>query len=326
MIQSLTKTKVVAVDIGCELTAYAIVDIRGNILDKDSFPTADYPNINQFVSALSEKVLAMMEKHGGYSAIRSMGVAAQSGNYKEGSIVNSGNLPWRGEIPLAAMLRDRLGMAVVVANDAHVSALGESVYGSAHGMRDFILVGIGKGLGSCMFSSGHVHSGHHGFAGEVGHTCVEIDGRECSCGSKGCLEAYCAADGIVQTAHELLEETDKPSLMRGCDQLTPETIVEFCNQGDELSIEVYRRAGHMLGMGLANYASVSNPEAIIITGSVAKAGKWLLEPANEAMEANVFHNVQGKIKLMLSTLTDEERSMLGAGALAWRVKEYSLFK
>lgn len=326
MIQSLTKTEVVGIDIGCETTTYAIVDVRGNIIAKDKFPTSTDENVNLYISDLCEKIISLIEGNGGYGHIRSVGLSVSSGNFLSGMIVNSCHLPWKGEIPLAAMLRDRLGLATAVGNEAFVRALGESVYGCAHGMRDFILVSLGHGLCSSMFSNGHQHMGYAGFAGEIGHSCIIPEGRQCKCGNKGCMEAYCSAAGIVQTAIELLAESDKPSLMRDCEHLMTEYITECCNKGDELAIEVYRKTGFILGMGLANYASVANPEAIIITGGVARAGKWLLEPLDESFEEHVFHNVQGKVKIIPSALSDDERNVLGAAALAWKVKEYSLFK
>jgi glucokinase len=200
------------------------------------------------------------------------------------------------------------------------------MYGAAHGMKNFIVLNLGVGLGSCFFSEGHEHRGANGFAGEIGHTCIEEDGRPCPCGLKGCLEAYVAAVGIVKTAQELMAESDVPSRMRDIKALDPITITRLCNEGDELAIEVYRRTGEMLGLGLANYASILNPEAIIFTGGIPKAGKWLLEPAYESFEAHVFHNIKGKVKFLTSELDDRERDVLGASVLAWEVKEYSLFK
>jgi glucokinase len=326
MIQSLVKTKVLGVDIGLEKTTYAIVDVRGNILAKDSFQTQDYPNFNTFLSVFCERAINMIMSNGEYEEIRSMGVSAPSANLLTGNIEYSGNLPWQGEIPLSAVLRDRLGLAAAVANDAHVRALGESTYGCAHGMKDFIYLTLGHGIGSCIFSNGHAHLGSNGFGGEIGHCCIYPGGRQCTCGSRGCLEAYCGANGIVQTAKEMMAESDQPSLMREQAELTPKLIAELCDQGDEMAIEVFRRTGFILGIALANYASVINPEAIILSGGIAKAGEWLLKPLNDSFEEHVFHNIENKVKFMYSTLNDEERNVLGASALAWSVKEYSLFK
>ena len=325
MNQTAVKKRVVGVDISLDATTYAIVDVRGNILAKDSFPTEDYPEINGYVKTLCEKIVELVEQNGGYESVRSVGISAPSANYMTGCIVNSPNMPWKGVIPLAAMMRDQLGLAVAVANNSHVVALGEHAFGSAHGMRDFIAVTLGSGMGSCIFSDGDVNLGFNGHAGEIGHTCVDVNGRQCGCGNRGCLEAYTATKGIIRTAKELLEESDEPSLMRGEEHLTPKKISQFCDAGDKLAIEVFRRTGEVLGLGLANYASLVNPEALIFTGGSARAGKWLLEPVKKSFEEHVFHNIQGKVKFLQSELGESERNVLGASVLAWKVKEYSLF-
>ena len=320
------KTKVVGVDISNESTTYAIVDIRGNILAEEYFLTSDYPDVNNFVTALSDKIVNMVEANGGYETIRSIGVSSPSASSVSGCIENAANLPWKGIVPLSAMLRDRIGLAVGLSNDAHVSALGEYTFGCAHGMKNFIILSLGVGLGSCFFSAGDDHTGHNGYAGEFGHTCVVNHGRKCGCGHDGCLEAYAGANGIINTAHEVMAESDKPSLMRELEKISPRTIKECCDQGDELAIEVYRRTGEILGLGLANYASIVDPEAIILTGGISHAGKWLLDPTCQSFEDHVFGNLRGKVKMLVSKLDDRERDVLGASALAWSVPEYSLFK
>lgn len=320
------KTKVVGVDISNESTTYAIVDIRGNILAEEYFLTSDYPDVNNFVTALSDKIVNMVEANGGYETIRSIGMSSPSASSVSGCIENAANLPWKGIVPLSAMLRDRIGLAVGLSNDAHVSALGEYTFGCAHGMKNFIILSLGVGLGSCFFSAGDDHTGHNGYAGEFGHTCVVNHGRKCGCGHNGCLEAYAGANGIINTAHEVMAESDKPSLMRELEKISPRTIKECCDQGDELAIEVYRRTGEILGLGLANYASIVDPEAIILTGGISHAGKWLLDPTCQSFEDHVFGNLRGKVKMLVSKLDDRERDVLGASALAWSVPEYSLFK
>ena len=326
MIEENIKSEVVGVDISIESTTYAIVDVRGNILAEDSFPTTDYPDVNIFVSTLSDKIVELVEANGGYERIRSIGMSSPSASSVTGCLENAPNLPWKGVIPMAAMLRDRLGLAVALSNDAHVSALGEYTFGCAHGMKNFIVLSLGVGLGSCFFSEGSDHVGHLGFAGEFGHTCVVENGRQCGCGQRGCLEAYAGANGIVRTAQELMADTDAPSLMRDLTKLSPRTIFECCEQGDKMAIEVFRRTGEILGLGLANYASIIDPEAIILTGGISHAGKWLLDPLSESFENHVFGNLKGKIKILVSKLNDRERDVLGASALAWSVPEYSLFK
>ena len=321
------KTKVVGVDIGVEFTTYAIVDIRGFIIAEDRIHTPDYPNVNDFVNMLSEKIIMLVEANGGYETVRSVGISVPSGNFLTGCIENAGNIPWKGIVPLAAMLRDRMGLAVALGNDAHVTAIGERVYGSAHGMKNFIVISLGHGgVGSCFFSNGTPHLGATGSAGEVGHICVEENGRQCGCGRKGCLEEYASTRGIIQTAREVMAESSEPSLMRSLEQLTPETIGQCCDQGDMLAKEVYRRTGMLLGIGLSTYASVINPEAIILTGELTKAWKWMEESTQQSFDEHVFHNIRGRADIVVSIINDSERDVIGASALAWEVEEYSLFK
>ena len=315
MIQNMIKTRVVGVGMSIDETDYAIVDVRGNIIAKDSFPTTDFPNVNDYVTFLSDRIVELVEKNGGYESIRSVGISSPSGNFRSGCIEHSPNMSWKGQIPMAAMLRDRLGLAVALGNDAHVRALGEYVFGSAHGLRDFLFVNLGHGVGSCIFINGQAFLGSEGFSGEVGHTCVAPGGRLCGCGNKGCLEAYTGSRGVVRTAKELLESDPRPSMMREMDIQTPKEIFECCEKGDELAIEVFRHTGEILGVGLANYASILNPEAIIIAGGIAHAGKWLIEPTYASFEEHVFHNVKGKVKFLTSNLNEQERDVLGASGL-----------
>ena len=223
------KKRVVGVDISLNATSYAIVDVRGNIIAKESFPTEDYPEIGVFISALSDGITNLIEANDGFGTIRSVGISAPSANFKTGSIVNSPNFPWKGVIPLSALLRDRLGLAVAVANNSHVVAMGEHAFGCAHGMRDFIIITLGSGLGSCIFTDGGVKLGSDGYAGEIGHTCVEHEGRQCGCGNKGCLEAYTATKGIIRTAREVMAESGEISKMRRVPKLTPRVIAELCD-------------------------------------------------------------------------------------------------
>ena len=320
------KTRVVGVDIREVKTTYAVVDIRGEIISMDYFMTMEYPDVNDYVSALSEKIITLVEENGGYDKIRSVGMSAPSANFMTGCLENAANMPWKGIVPLAAMLRDRLGLAVALANDAHVTALGEKAYGSAHGLKDFVVVSISHGgLGSCIFMDGKPHLGINGFAGEVGHTCVDVNGRECGCGRRGCLETYCSDRGLVQTVKELLDEGE-PSALKDLKNISAQTVSYYCDRGDVVAIEAFRRLGFMLGLGLANYASILNPEAIILTGDMMQAGKWLIKPMRKSFDEHVFRNIQRDTRLLVSILKEGERDVLGASALAWDVKEYSLFK
>lgn len=321
------KTKVIGVHIDVSITVIAVVDQRGNIIAQDRLTTTDFPDINDFLGVLSEHIIMLAEANGGYEEVRSVGIGVPSGNYLKASIENASNLPWKGIIPMAAMLRDRIGLAVALANDVHAIGLGESVYGAGHGMQNFVVVMIGDcGLGSCVFSNGQPHLGMNGSAGELGHTCVVDGGRQCNCGRHGCLEEYVSNRGIEQTARDVLAESDAPSLLRGLTALTPQVLGECCERGDALAQEVWNRTGQMLGLGLANMATIVNPEAIILTGNLTAYSKWLIAPTQRAFDEYVFRNIREKVKLVISGLSDSERNVLGAAALAWTVKEYSLFK
>ena len=326
MLNSVVKQKVIGVDVGVVKTSIALVDIRGSILAQDAMNTKDYPSVSSFVEALSERIIQLAEQNSGYETIRSVGISVPSGNYVTGCIENAANMPWKGVVPLAAMLRDSVGLAVALGNDAHVTALGEYVYGSAHGMENFIAISLGHGgIGSCFFSNGMPYLGSGGFAGEIGHTCVEENGRLCTCGRRGCLEEYASDRGILRTASKLLEASDAPSLLRNLSEMTPLAIGQCADQGDALAVEVWHLTGVVLGRALANYASVVNPEAIILTGEQTEFCDWLIPPLQQSFNEHVFHNLRDRMKLMVSSIDNKERDVLGASALAWTVKEYSLF-
>ena len=321
------KTRVIGIDIRLDKTTYGIVDIRGEIVAQDYFDTSLYSDVNEYVSTLADKLLTLSEENGGYDSIRSIGISVPSASSVTGCIENAANVPWKGVIPLAAILRDRVGMAVALANDAHITALGEKAYGSAHGMKDFVVVSMSHGgLGSCFYSNGQPHLGAQGFAGELGHTCIRVNGRQCGCGNKGCLETYCSDKGLITTIREFLSEGMNTTLPTNLEHLTISTLSQYCDKGDELAIEALRRTGDLLGLGLANYASVLNPEAFILTGDLTLAGKWLLKPMKKSFEEHVFPNIKNSTRILVSILKEGERDVLGASALAWDVKEYSLFK
>ncbi|MBR0259157.1 MAG: ROK family protein [Prevotella sp.] len=326
MIHETIKTRVVGVDIEIDTTTLAVIDVRGDIIASESFNTGTNPNIGDFASVLSERVVTLVENNGGYESIRSLGICCPSANYMTSCIENAPNLPWKGVVPLAAMMRDRLGLAVALGNNAYARGLGELAFGVAHGMKNFVLMTLGGGVGSCIFVNGQYYPGGDGFAGEIGHSLAHHDGRQCGCGNSGCLEMYCSRKGILLTAQEVMSESDKPSKMRLTEDLTPEIIVSFCEMGDELAIETMRRTGDVLGSALSVYATIINPEAFIFTGSVSHLGDWLFDPAWESFNDHVFHNIKGKVKFLSSQFDEKEANMLGASVLAWSVKEYSLFK
>ncbi len=321
------KNKVIGINVGVETTEIAVVDLRGEILGRIGLTTMDYPMLNDFVEILNVKINILAEAHGGFETIRSIGIGMPSGNFLTGSIENASNLPWKGIVPLAAMLRDRIGLAVALGNDVHVAALGEHVYGTAHGMQNFGVVMVSSaGLGSCFFIDGKAHLGGNGSAGELGHCCVKDGGRQCNCGRKGCLEAYVSSKGIRLTAEEVMAESSAPSMMRRVEKLDYKVVCSCCEQGDPLALETMRRTGYTLGRALANYATLLNPEAIVLTGKLTICMPWMNDALKEAFQEHVFQNIRDKVKLVVSTLDNHERGILGAAALAWNVQEYSLFK
>jgi len=321
------KTRVVGVDLSIEETTIAIVDVRGDIIAQTKFFNQSYEDVNEYVARLAEEIIKITEENGGIEQIHAVGVSSPSANSMTGCIENAVNLPWKGSVPLAAILRDRVGLAVAVCNDCRQCVgLGEQAFGCARGLSNFIVVTIGHGVGSATFTDEKLVCGEHGYAGEFGHTCVGTEGRRCNCGHDDCLEAYVGSKGIVMTAQEVMAQSDQPSKMRGAENLTPKLIAQYCDEGDALAQEVFIRTGHTLGRALANYASLTDPEAIIIAGGVALAGKWLFDPLSESFNKHVFSNIRGKVKIVQSMLNNHERDVLGASAFAWRIKEYSLFK
>ena len=298
------KTRVVAVDIRLERTTTAIIDVRGSILARDEFPTGDSANVGDFTSLLSENIVNLVENNGGYESIRSIGICCPSANFMTGCIENAPNLPSTEQNGLACR-------NVTIQNC------------TIEGNRGICCNYDSKNKKYQKAKSFH---GRDGFAGEIGHTCAKLDGRQCACGNKGCLEMYTSAKGVVQTAQELLAESDAPSMMRQVEHLSSSTVSSLCNCGDALAIETMRRTGYWLGYGLAKYASIINPEAIVLTGGVIHAGDYLLEPMEASFNAHVFHNIEGKVKFLVTQFKESEANLLGASVLAWQVKEYSLFK
>lgn len=321
------KRYVVGVDVNTEFTTYAVVDVLGDIMAKERFRTFDYMDVNEYVAVLGDKIVDLTEKTCGYENVRSVGVSAPSGNFITGSIEYAIDLPWKGHVPMATMLRDRLGIAVALGNDAHVTAMGEKAYGTARGFRNFVVITVSHGgVGSSVFIDGRAHLGTEGYSGEFGHTCIEENGRQCACGRHGCLEEYLATRGVLRMVDEVIEETGKTSVLQQVKPLTTQAISDACKQGDEVALETFRRIGLLWGRTLAIYASLMDPEAIILTGGLALHHQWMMESIEKSFEANIFQNLKGKVKLLVSTLEDSDRDVLGASALAWEVKEYSLFK
>ncbi len=319
MEQNRKKLYTVGIDIGGTNTVFGIVDEQGHILSHDGIKTKDYPDINVYADTVARHLRSLIEAAGGIELINGIGVGAPNANYYTGQIEQAPNLPWKGTIPLARMLRERLTLPVTLTNDANAAALGEMTYGVAHGMKDFIMITLGTGVGSGIVINGRLVYGHDGFAGELGHVIVRRGGRLCGCGRRGCLETYCSATGIVRTVHEMLSSTDTPSLLRDIplDKVTSKDIYDAAEQGDKLALEIFRFTGTVLGEAFADFIAFSSPEAIVLFGGLAKAGEYIMAPIREAMDANVMSIYKGKTRLLTSALKDSDAAVLGASALAW---------
>ncbi|MCF2593511.1 ROK family protein [Bacteroides caecigallinarum] len=323
MTVNMEKPYVVGMDIGGTNTVFGVVDSRGNVLASDSIKTQQYEEIEEYVDAVCKKLIPLLQQFGGAEKFKGMGVGAPNGNYYKGTIEFAPNLPWKGVIPLAAMFEDKLGIPTALTNDANAAAIGEMTYGAARGLRDFIMITLGTGVGSGIVVNGQLVYGHDGFAGELGHVVVERDGRICGCGRKGCLETYCSATGVARTAREFLVARSEPSLLREipAEEIVSKDVYDAAIKGDKLAQEIFEYTGTILGRALADFIAFSSPEAIILFGGLAKSGDLIMKPIQKAMEENVLKIYAGKTKLLLSQLKDADAAVLGASALGWEVKE-----
>ena len=323
MTVNMEKPYVVGMDIGGTNTVFGVVDSRGNVLASDSIKTQEYDEIEAYVDAVCKKLIPLLQQFGGAEKFKGMGVGAPNGNYYKGTIEFAPNLPWKGVIPLAAMFEDKLGIPTALTNDANAAAIGEMTYGAARGLRDFIMITLGTGVGSGIVVNGQLVYGHDGFAGELGHVIAERDGRICGCGRKGCLETYCSATGVARTAREFLVARSEPSLLREipAEEIVSKDVYDAAIKGDKLAQDIFEYTGKILGRALADFIAFSSPEAIILFGGLAKAGDLIMKPIQKAMDENVLKIYAGKTKLLLSQLKDADAAVLGASALGWEVKE-----
>jgi glucokinase len=319
----LSKELAIGIDIGGTNTKYGLVNHRGEIIEKGEIKTDDYPEIHGFIDGLYKTLSPIIEKHGDGKIVKGIGVGAPNGNYYTGKVEYAPNLHWKGVLPIAELVSEKFGVPASLTNDANAAAVGEMMYGAARGMKDFIMITLGTGVGSGIVANGQVIYGHDGFAGELGHTIIRPGGRKhWSTKLVGSVESYCSATGIVITAKELLAQTNEPSLLRNypADKLDGKIVYECAKQGDKIAIEVYRFTGQILGEALANFIMFSSPEAIILFGGVIKAGDLLMDPTREHMEKNLLPIFQNKVKLVFSELKEADAAILGASALVWEMK------
>ena len=311
---------VAGVDIGGTGTKFGIVDNLGNVLSSATMSTRGHADIHAYIDELYDKLMILIDKVGGVGRIKGIGVGAPNGNVYTGTIEYAPNLPWKGIIPLSKLIQDKFKLPVKLTNDANAAAVGEMTYGAAKGMKDFILIALGTGVGSGIVANGELIYGHDGMAGELGHTIIIPDGRvHPGTGKKGSLESYASATGVAKSAVEILNNTDRPSILRSIaiENIDSKAVFEAATAGDEVAKEVFEYTGRILGISLANFVMFSSPEAIILFGGLTKAGDLILKPTREHMEANLIEVFQNKIKILVSHLKESDAAILGASALMW---------
>ena len=317
------KQYVVGVDVGGQTSKIGVVDARGDVLVQSVIRTDGHSDAADFVADLAAAIKELVVKANKVGEIRGIGVGAPNGNYYTGEIAFAPNLEWAANeaVPFSRMLSEALGgIPVSLTNDANAAAVGEMTYGAAKGMKDFIMITLGTGVGSGIVINGQVVYGHDGFAGELGHTCaVRNNGRQCNCGKTGCLEAYCSAIGVARTAREWLDMTDEPSLLRELEKITSKDVYEAAKEGDALALRVFNFTGAMLGRSLADFIEFSAPEAIVLFGGLARSKEFIYEPTYKAMNENVLPLWKGKVELLFSQLKESDAAILGASALAWEL-------
>lgn len=323
MTENALKPYVIGLDLGGTNSVFGIVDSRGEIKATTAIKTGGYDKVEDYVKASVDALQPIIDTVGGIEKIKAMGIGAPNGNYYKGTIEFAPNLPWAHTcvVPLADLFSKALGIPVALTNDANAAALGEMTYGVARGMKNFIDITLGTGVGSGIVINGQMLYGCDGFAGELGHVCMVRgeEGRSCGCGRKGCLEAYCSATGVARTAREFLEKSDEPSILR---DMKPEDITSYdvsvaAGKGDALAKRVYEFTGNMLGEACADFAAFSSPEAFVFFGGLTKAGDLIMKPVKESYDKHVLPIFKGKAKFLVSTLDGSSAAVLGASAVGW---------
>jgi len=317
------ETLAVGIDIGGTGTKFGIVDRNGNVLFSSQISTKKHKQVDSFIDDLHLHLSELIEKAGGPGRMRGLGVGAPNGNYYTGTIEYAPNLPWKGIVPLAKLIQDKFQLPTVLTNDANAAAIGEMMYGAAQGMKDFIMITLGTGVGSGIVANGKLILGHDGFAGELGHTIIVPDGRlHQGTGKYGSLESYASATGVMLTALEILNKTKKKSSLRSIpkEEIDAKKVYDAAIKGDAVAKEIFNFTGKVLGMALANFVMFSSPEAIVLFGGLTKAGDLILNPTREHMEANLIQVFQNKVKILISHLKESDAAILGASALVWEMK------
>lgn len=320
----MAKPYVIGIDMGGTNTAFGIVDARGTVIASSSIKTGKHSKIEDYIDELYTEIHRIMVANDAEGKINGIGIGAPNGNYFTGMIEDVINLPWPTPIPLAQLISDKFGIPCLITNDANAAAIGEMTYGAARGLKDFIMITLGTGVGSGIVVNGQLVYGHDGSAGELGHVIMKRNnGRMCGCGRAGCLEAYCSATGVARTAREFLEIRDEESLLRDydIDTITSKDVYDCAVKGDKLAIDIFNYTGTILGEALADFVTFSSPEAFVIFGGLTKSGDYIMNPIREAFDKNIMKVFKGKVKILISELKESDAAVLGASALGWEIKE-----
>ncbi len=316
----MNKPYVLGIDIGGTNTVFGIVDARGVVIASSSIKTLKHADFNDYIDELHTEVTRLLKANDAEDKILGIGIGAPNANYYTGRIEACVNLPWPMPVPLAQTVSEKFGIPVAITNDANAAAIGEMTYGAARGLRDFIMITLGTGVGSGIVINGQLVYGHDGFAGELGHVIMKRNnGRLCGCGRTGCLEAYCSATGVARTAREFLEIRSDDSLLRQLplDSITSKDVYDAAVKGDKIANEIFEYTGNILGEAFADFTAFSSPEAFVLFGGLARSGDLLLRPLRESMEKNMMKMFKGKVKVILSELKEADAAVLGASALGW---------
>lgn len=317
------KPYVIGIDLGGTNTVFGIVDARGVVIASSSIKTGKHANFDDYIEELYQVLSNLIKTNDAVDKIHGIGIGAPNANYYTGMIEDAVNLPWSSPIDLAGKLSEKFGLPVAVTNDANAAAIGEMTYGVARGLKDFIMITLGTGVGSGIVINGQVVYGHDGFAGELGHiTMKRNNGRLCGCGRTGCLEAYCSATGVARTAREFLEVRNEPSLLRNLpiEDITSKDVYDAAVAGDKLAQDIFEYTGDILGQAFADMTVFSSPQAFVLFGGLAKSGEFLLRPLRNSMDRNMMSIFKGKPKILLSELKEADAAILGASALGWEAK------
>ena len=313
---------VVGIDVGGQTSKIGVVDARGTVLAQTVIRTDTYDQVEPYIAELAEAVKKLIKESDTEGKVRGIGVGAPNGNYYTGTIENAPNLLWgRQRVEFSKLLSEAMGgLPVALTNDANAAAVGEMTYGAARGMKNFIMITLGTGVGSGIVINGEVVYGHDGFAGELGHTAaVHNNGRVCGCGKTGCLETYASATGVARTAREWLELTDEPSVLRSLDSIASKDVYDAAKEGDKLALKIFEFTGKILGRSFADFIAFSAPEAIVLFGGLARAKEFLTEPIKNSMNEHVLPLWRDKVEIVFSQLKESDAAILGASALAWEL-------